>query len=55
MAPLQALGALKETHVGLGADDATVLASDGNILTNESSCKRPTDSVMNVNPDSASV
>jgi hypothetical protein len=55
MAPLQAPGALKETHMGLGTDNTAVLAGDGNELTNESSCERPTDSVMDVNPDHTGV
>jgi hypothetical protein len=55
MAPLQAPSALKEACVWFGADDATVLAGDWNILTNESSCEGPTDCVVNINPDSTSV
>jgi hypothetical protein len=55
MAPLHAPGALKEARMGLGANDATILAGNGNILTNESSCEGPTDSVVDVNPDSTCV
>jgi hypothetical protein len=55
MAPLQALGALKETRVGFGSNNSAVLASDGDELANESSCKGPTDCVMDINPDSACV
>jgi hypothetical protein len=35
MAPLQAPNALKETHMGLGADDSAVLAGNGNELAYE--------------------
>jgi hypothetical protein len=55
MTPLQAPGALKEARVGLGTDNTAVLAGDRNKLTNESSGEGPTDSVVDINPDNASV
>jgi hypothetical protein len=55
MAPLQAPGALKETHMGFGTNNTAVLAGYRNKLANESLCEGPTDHVMDISPDSTSV